>query len=214
MSSNDSIVGPASQRSDRIAGCLVGLAVGDALGAPLEFLSRHEVRKRYPEGLREMIDSSLWKTGKYTDDTQMALLMLKAFPEMAKSAFGLHQPPPGSSKAADVAHGWNMLALLGLVAFGLYPMLDEAAKKITGDEHAKFRRSGPLGVIENLRLLAAKEKTPTQVATSIFTPNPLTKAVIEGVANHELETGHQIYDQAGWTELNGEETEVPLDGSK
>jgi hypothetical protein len=139
--------------------------------------------------------------------------LLKAFPEMAKSAFGLHEPPPGSSKAADVAHGWNMLALLGLVAFGLYPMLDEAAKKITGDEHAKFRRSGPFGVIENLRLLAAKEKTPTQVATSIFTPNPLTKAVIEGVANHELETGHQIYDpQADWkTKL--EQVERYLKGS-
>jgi ADP-ribosylglycohydrolase len=29
-------------RADRVAGCLVGLAVGDALGAPLEFLGRHE----------------------------------------------------------------------------------------------------------------------------------------------------------------------------
>jgi hypothetical protein len=111
--------------------------------------------------------------------------LLKAFPEMAKSAFGLHEPPPGSSKAADVAHGWNMLALLGLVAFGLYPLLDEAAK----------------------------EKTPTQVATSIFTPNPLTKAVIEGIANHELETGHQIYDpQADW-KTKMEQVERYLKGS-
>jgi hypothetical protein len=50
-----------SSRNDRIAGCFVGLAVGDALGAPLEFLSRGQVRKHYPEGLRDMIDSSLWK---------------------------------------------------------------------------------------------------------------------------------------------------------
>lgn len=57
MSSDDSSLGSVPRRSDRIAGCLVGLAVGDALGAPLEFLSRREVRKRYPEGLRDMIDS-------------------------------------------------------------------------------------------------------------------------------------------------------------
>ena len=70
----DSSLGSVSQQSDQIAGCLVGLAVGDALGAPLEFLSRREVRKRYPQGLRDMIDSRLWRKGEYTDDTQMALL--------------------------------------------------------------------------------------------------------------------------------------------
>ena len=78
MSINDSSLGSVSQRSDQIAGCLVGLAVGDALGAPLEFLSRHQVRNRYPEGLRDMIDSRLWKKGEYTDDTQMALLIAES----------------------------------------------------------------------------------------------------------------------------------------
>jgi ADP-ribosyl-[dinitrogen reductase] hydrolase len=78
MSIDDSSLGSVPQRSDRIAGCFVGLAVGDALGAPLEFLSRREVRKRYPEGLRDMIDSRLWKKGEYTDDTQMALLIAES----------------------------------------------------------------------------------------------------------------------------------------
>jgi ADP-ribosyl-[dinitrogen reductase] hydrolase len=75
MSIDDSSPGSISRRSEQIAGCLVGLAVGDALGAPLEFLSRQQVRKRYPEGLRDLIDSHLWKKGEYTDDTQMALLI-------------------------------------------------------------------------------------------------------------------------------------------
>ena len=75
MSIDDSHAGSASRRRDRITGCFVGLAVGDALGAPLEFLSRSQVRKHYPEGLRVMMDSRLWKKGEYTDDTQMALLI-------------------------------------------------------------------------------------------------------------------------------------------
>jgi ADP-ribosyl-[dinitrogen reductase] hydrolase len=64
--------------ADCVAGCLVGLAVGDALGAPLEFLTRDQVRKRFPQGLREMIASSLWNRGEYTDDTQMALLIAES----------------------------------------------------------------------------------------------------------------------------------------
>jgi len=81
MSGEDSNLSSLSRRSDRIAGCFVGLAVGDALGAPLEFLSRGEVRKRYPAGLRDMIDSRLWRAGEYTDDTQMALLIAESLLE-------------------------------------------------------------------------------------------------------------------------------------
>jgi ADP-ribosyl-[dinitrogen reductase] hydrolase len=78
MSIDNSNQASVSQRRDRIVGCFVGLAVGDALGAPLEFQSRRQVRKQYPDGLREMIDSSLWKKGEYTDDTQMALLIAES----------------------------------------------------------------------------------------------------------------------------------------
>jgi ADP-ribosyl-[dinitrogen reductase] hydrolase len=67
--------------TDRVSGCLVGLATGDALGAPLEFLSRQQVRNRFPHGLRDMIASSLWSKGEYTDDTQMALLIAESLLE-------------------------------------------------------------------------------------------------------------------------------------
>ena len=66
---------------DRVAGCLVGLAIGDALGAPLEFMARREVRRKFPEGLRDMIPSALWDAGEYTDDTQMALLIAESLIE-------------------------------------------------------------------------------------------------------------------------------------
>jgi ADP-ribosyl-[dinitrogen reductase] hydrolase len=65
-------------RKDRVAGCLVGVAVGDALGAPLEFHSRREIRNRFPHGLREMIASPQRQKGEYTDDTQMALLIAES----------------------------------------------------------------------------------------------------------------------------------------
>ena len=57
---------------DRYRGCLLGLAIGDALGAPLEF-------KRpgtFPP-LREMIGGGVWRVrpGEWTDDTSMALCL-------------------------------------------------------------------------------------------------------------------------------------------
>jgi len=67
-----------TDREDRVAGCLVGLAVGDALGAPLEFVARQQVRNRFPQGLRDMIASRVWNRGEYTDDTQMALLIAES----------------------------------------------------------------------------------------------------------------------------------------
>jgi ADP-ribosylglycohydrolase len=60
-------------RADRIAGCLLAGAAGDALGAPVEFLSLGEIRRRYgPGGIREL-DWAYGRVGAITDDTQMTL---------------------------------------------------------------------------------------------------------------------------------------------
>jgi ADP-ribosylglycohydrolase len=55
---------------DRTRGCLLGGAVGDALGAPVEFSSLSEIRRRFgPRGVTGMIEAS----PAVTDDTQMTL---------------------------------------------------------------------------------------------------------------------------------------------
>jgi ADP-ribosylglycohydrolase len=59
---------------DRYKSCLLGLAVGDALGAPVEFLSLNAIRAEY--GRASITDFDSWdefKPGSYTDDTQMSL---------------------------------------------------------------------------------------------------------------------------------------------
>ena len=42
-------------RSDRIRGALYGVAVGDALGAPLEFMDAKEIFAKYGAPVREMV---------------------------------------------------------------------------------------------------------------------------------------------------------------
>lgn len=68
------------QLQDKIRGSLVGGAVGDALGYPVEFVnSFEEIRTRYGEnGIEEYDLSYPWLEGKYvkaliSDDTQMTL---------------------------------------------------------------------------------------------------------------------------------------------
>jgi ADP-ribosyl-[dinitrogen reductase] hydrolase len=69
---------------NRFLGVLPGLAVGDALGAPHEFLGEDAVREAHPDGPKEITGGGQlgWKKGEPTDDTQLAL-------QLAESLAGL-----------------------------------------------------------------------------------------------------------------------------
>ena len=57
----------------RIRGSLLGGAVGDALGAPIEFDSLQEIRERFgAQGVTEF-ELTYGRRGAITDDTQMTL---------------------------------------------------------------------------------------------------------------------------------------------
>jgi len=59
--------------SSRGAGCLLGGAVGDALGAPVEFMALREIRSRVgSDGIADF-EPAYGRTGAITDDTQMTL---------------------------------------------------------------------------------------------------------------------------------------------
>ena len=57
----------------RYTGCLLGGAVGDALGAPVEFMSTPEIHRKYgPSGIGDYAPA-YGRRGAITDDTQMTL---------------------------------------------------------------------------------------------------------------------------------------------
>ncbi|MGE5619727.1 MAG: ADP-ribosylglycohydrolase family protein [Sphingomonadaceae bacterium] len=64
---------------DRVEGMIVGGAVGDALGAPIEFLNIARIRELYgPTGISDMAQTYSYGTvGSITDDTQMTLFTLE-----------------------------------------------------------------------------------------------------------------------------------------
>ena len=77
-------------RLDRGVGCLLGLAIGDALGARVEGQTDAEIAERHPHGVREMRDSPMGDSpmgdnpvgktlaGQPTDDTELALALARS----------------------------------------------------------------------------------------------------------------------------------------
>jgi ADP-ribosyl-[dinitrogen reductase] hydrolase len=104
-------------------GCLVGGAVGDALGAPVEFMSAASIRSRFgASGIQEYVPA-FGKLGAITDDTQMTLFTAEG---LLRSRFSEHKPSLGELRVyiakayqrwlhthgykhelqADICNGW------------------------------------------------------------------------------------------------------------
>lgn len=73
----------------RYIGCMLGLAAGDALGAPVEFLDLDTIHQRFgPSGVTNLEPWGAHPAGSFTDDTQMSLAtaigLLSAFRDQAE----------------------------------------------------------------------------------------------------------------------------------
>ena len=73
----------STDQKERIRGVLYGVAVGDALGAPLEFMTAEEILAKYGAPVCEMVGGG-WLSvvpGEVTDDTQMTLAVADGIAE-------------------------------------------------------------------------------------------------------------------------------------
>ncbi len=107
--------------AERIRGCLLGGAVGDALGTPVEFQSWARIRAVHgPEGVTE-----LSTPGRFTDDTQMSLFtaegLIRASVRRGPEETAIQRPPSimptcggctprgtrGTSRSGHWTGGWS-----------------------------------------------------------------------------------------------------------
>ena len=71
----------------RHEGAMLGLAVGDALGWPVEFMSLDAIRERHgPERLFDLVPCGSHRAGTFTDDTQMSLAIARAILSQGRDA--------------------------------------------------------------------------------------------------------------------------------
>ena len=146
-----------SNRSDRVRGSLLGLAVGDALGAPLEGLSSQQIQGHYGlvtdyvDGVRAWRRKPhRWRQpGLYTDDTQQALILAdcllehgRVVPEHLADAYRAMANPRGEHLGAHRGAGTSFRQVLDRLDAGT-PIRDAAASS-AGIGSAM--RIAPLGI--------------------------------------------------------------------
>lgn len=148
---------------DRVRGALYGVAVGDALGAPLEFMSAEEIKAQHG-CVREMIGGG-WlhlKPGEVTDDTQMTLCVARGIverPEDPIDAIARNFMEWFDAGPADVGnlcravlsaakrYGWDRVREMSLSAFGDRVEGNGALMRTIytplyyGTEHARWTRA-------------------------------------------------------------------------
>jgi ADP-ribosyl-[dinitrogen reductase] hydrolase len=67
-------VGHRYPTRDQFHAVLFGVAIGDALGAPVDFLTLESILARYgPDGVTDLEPWDSHPAGSYTDDTQMTI---------------------------------------------------------------------------------------------------------------------------------------------
>lgn len=64
---------PTSDVHDRYLGCMIGGAIGDALGAPVQFMGREEIHQNFGSLGITRFESAFGGVGRFTACTQMAL---------------------------------------------------------------------------------------------------------------------------------------------
>lgn len=140
--------------ADKMEGCLLGQAIGDALGLGSEFMSKSQVVRTYPDGLRryaQIIRDShrrRWPRGAWTDDTDMMLCIMDAFTDghFDPHAVALNFKKWFDSKPSDMGrHTFNVLYFDGYVDDPVY-----TAEKVWTLNH---RRSAANGAIMRTSVL-------------------------------------------------------------
>ena len=93
------------ERRSRGRGCTVGLAVGDAFGAPVEFMTRDEILAAFPpNGIGGLQPWRRFAAGSYTDDTQMSIATARGIQDW-RAATGWRAPKAGASRAGSDGDG-------------------------------------------------------------------------------------------------------------
>jgi DNA ligase (NAD+) len=174
---------------DRFRGCVVGLAVGDALGHPTEFISSvARIQAKY--GARGIVDfaaAGSHPPGTFTDDTQMTIAVARALAQKGHASLDELMTLLGREFVAWSTHPTNNRAPGGTCLAGCRHLAQGASWKAAGVRGSKgcgaAMRAAPVGLFfandedALLRVSAAQSvlthSHPTGIASSVAAAAPV-----------------------------------------
>lgn len=124
-------------RAGRGLGAMLGMAVADALGCTVEFMSREAISARYPGGHREIVGGGPFgfPAGAWTDDTAMAVAVGRGIvenPDDPVDAVGRHFVAWLESGPPDVGNTCRT-AIRAFMRLGSWQAASEAVRAELGE---------------------------------------------------------------------------------
>lgn len=138
---------PLEMSRDKVRGCLLGVAIGDALGGPFEHVPPQCANQVMEESGGKILDFHPWQdhpSGSWTDDTSLTIATCKAFIRMVRPGTRMAEAfrwafsewagskgcrKPGKTVLYAAKHGepdvnaWSNGALMHIAPVGLFAAL-------------------------------------------------------------------------------------------
>ena len=182
---------PLVDYRDRYRGAMLGTAIGDALGRPVEGLSPRNIREAYGEitDFRPWLGWTDGPTGTFTDDTEMALCIAQSIVE---------QQGVDPNDLADRFRAW------GRIGRGMGSATREACRRIgdgfewyeAGSDSAgngAAMRAAPIGLFDSIDLDALRTDA---AVTAVITHNQATAVASTIIAAYTV--AHLVHTPVGY----------------
>lgn len=173
-----------NQRFDRALGCMLGMVIGDSLGSQVTFQTAESIQAAYPDGVRDLADSPVWKTlaGQPTDDSELGLTLARSLVrrgrydiEDAAAAYGrwVTSEPLDCGQTTGLAFGPAAVASADKAGTAR----DKADKG--SQDNGSLRRIAPVGVWANGPAEAARVASED---SSLSHPHPVCRTACAAFA--------------------------------
>jgi hypothetical protein len=140
-----------------------------------------------PQVLKSRAFSQFVKNGTYLQFGRYTYGKFKALGEMAKIASKDATP----AERADIA---GKIAVLGILSLFLYPLMDKAVQKVSGNDQARVSRGGEMTPLDAVNQLSKGEKDWSGALSSFITPAPLIEKGMEVKNNRYAYSGQNIVE--------------------
>jgi len=117
--------------------------------------------------------------------------MVKSLVNMVREVCAIRK---GAEGVKEFKQGVDSAAAVAMALAVMYPLMDMAAKSMTDNDKAKFRRAGPYHLIHAMEDVVSGAKSPAAAMNSVFTFNPALSGLVQLGMNTNWYNGQAIYN--------------------